>query len=287
MDLLSNGEVFFLILSANMLKEYFAEFKKGIFAYWKAHKVIRELKLWHYFIFPLIAGILFSVAFYYLAQFLDGRMKANPDSYMINIEWYRRFHAWLSHVVFWPFMFWVYTTSFKYVVLAMISPLLARLSATVEVKLKGIKPEKNSFQQMMKDITRAIKLAFRNVLWETSIELVLLIIPYIRGILVFGVSGFYSGFSMMDYTLERKRYSREESIEFMRGHRGLTLGLGLPFYAVMLIPFAGVAIVPVYGVVAATIAVIEFDHSARSIGQEIPDENAEGLQEIEIEVVED
>lgn len=242
-----------------MLKEYFAGMKMGITAYWKAHKVIRELRLWNYFIAPIIAGIIFSAGFYFLAQKIGAAMASEGD-YLFEIEWYRRLNTWLVTVMYWPFMLWLYTVSFKYVVLAMISPLLARLSATVEQKMKGTPPPKFSFKQTYHDISRALRLALRNLVWETGIGVVLFILPWVRTWLLFGVSSFYSGYSIMDYTLERKRYTIPESIEFMRANRGVALGLGIPFYGVMLIPFAGVALVPVYGVVAATLAVIELPH---------------------------
>lgn len=262
-----------------MLKEYFKGWRNGVAVYWRAHKVIRELRLGHFFIAPIIAGILFTLAFYWVAQKIGASMESE-GGYFFEIEWYRRLITWLNTVMYWPFMIWLYTVSFKYVVLAMISPFLARLSALVEQKMRGTPPPPFSFSQTVRDISRAMRLAARNFMWETGIGVVLFILPWVRSWLLFGVSSFYSGYSIMDYTLERKKYTIPESIEFMRNNRGLCLGLGMPFYAIMLIPFAGVALVPVYGVVAATLAVTDVIYAPQPETEEVETE------EIEVEEVE-
>lgn len=237
----------------------FREFGGALKAYIEAHKVIVRLNLWKYFIAPIVAGVAFTIAFYFLAVNLEASIADDPD-YLLNMAWYRRLMDYLMGVVYWPTMIWLYTVSYKYVVLALISPILSRVSEIVERRLTGEKPDPYSFSQLLEDIGRAFKLAFRNLLWETVIGIFLLFIPYVRAIFVFLVASFYSGFSIMDYTLERKRYDVGESIKFMRGHRGMALGLGIPFYGILLVPIIGVAIVPIYGVVAATLEILKLEH---------------------------
>jgi len=68
---------------------------------------------------------------------------------------------------------------------------------------------------------------------------------------------YYYGFSMLDYSFERKKITAAESIYFIGNHRGLAIGNGLMFYLIQLMPIVGWVLAPTYAVVAATLSLHE------------------------------
>ena len=67
--------------------------------------------------------------------------------------------------------------------------------------------------------------------------------------------GYYYGFSMLDYSMERHKKSTSESIAFVAAHKGLAIGNGLVFYLFHLLPLIGWILAPAYAVVAATLSI--------------------------------
>jgi CysZ protein len=68
------------------------------------------------------------------------------------------------------------------------------------------------------------------------------------------VECYYYGFSMLDYSSERKRLSASESLRFIGRHKGLAIGNGMVFYMMHAVPVLGWLLAPAYAVVAATLS---------------------------------
>jgi CysZ protein len=100
-------------------------------------------------------------------------------------------------------------------------------------------------------------------LWGITF-IVPIFIPF-TAILLFMVSAYYYGFSMLDYSNERKRLSVKNSIHYIQKHKGLTLGNGVVYQLIISIPFFGAIFAPITAVVAATISVFEMDEEIKSI----------------------
>lgn len=112
----------------------------------------------------------------------------------------------------------------------------------------------------MIDLWRAVKIAFRNMLWQTVYLVTILILSFlpvigwISPVLTWLVECYYFGFSMLDYNSERNKLSAQASIEFIGLHKGLAIGNGLVFYLMHLVPVAGWIFAPSYAVIAATLS---------------------------------
>jgi CysZ protein len=152
-----------------------------------------------------------------------------------------------------------YFSLFKYIFLIIGSPIFAYLSE----KTESIMEEKDfpfSFKQLLKDILRGIRLALRNMLWQTVYTLsifVLAFIPvvgWITPLIALMVECYYFGFSMLDYSCERNKLSTSQSVAFIGKHKGLAIGNGMIFYIMHLIPILGWILAPSYAVIAATIS---------------------------------
>ena len=73
--------------------------------------------------------------------------------------------------------------------------------------------------------------------------------------ILFVISMYYYGFSMIDYSNERMNLSVCESVQFVSTNKGFAIANGLIFYVLLMIPFVGLLIAPSYSVIAATIGV--------------------------------
>ena len=137
--------------------------------------------------------------------------------------------------------------------------MFAYLSEKTESIIEG-KEYPFNFRQLMKDILRGIKLALRNILWQTVYTLSILILSFIpvvgwvTPLLALLVECYYLGFSMLDYSCERNKLSTSQSILFIGRHKGLAIGNGLVFYLMHLVPILGWLLAPSYAVIAATIS---------------------------------
>ncbi len=152
-----------------------------------------------------------------------------------------------------------YFSFFKYLFLIIGSPLFAYLSE----KTEAIMEERDfpfNFQQLLKDIARGIKLAFRNALWQTVYTLSILILSFIpligwfTPLIALIIECYYLGFAMLDYSCERNKLSASQSIDFIGRHKGLAIGNGIVFFLMHSVIIVGWILAPSYAVVAATIS---------------------------------
>jgi CysZ protein len=152
-----------------------------------------------------------------------------------------------------------YFSLFKYLFLIIGSPLFAYLSEKTEAMIEG-KEYPFNFKQLLKDIVRGVRLALRNMLWQTVYTLSILVLSFIPVIgwvtplLALLIECYYLGFSMLDYSCERNKLSTSQSITFIGRHKGLAIGNGIIFYLMHIVPVIGWLFAPSYAVIAATLS---------------------------------
>ncbi len=238
----------------------------AISAYFKAHHFIVKNKLWKWILVPgIIYSILFVVGIYFFWQ---------SSAYMIEYllskirlkNWLQRENTgWLSfififgQIVLQLILMLFYFSWFKYLFLIIGSPLFSYLSEKTEaIILKEEYPF--SLKKFLSDVIRGIHIAIRNTLWQTVYTVSILflalipILGWITPLLALFIECFYFGFSMLDYTSERKGLSSAQSIDFINHHRGLAIGNGMVFYLMHVLPVVGWIFAPGYAVIAATLS---------------------------------
>ena len=152
-----------------------------------------------------------------------------------------------------------YFSWFKYLFLIIGSPVFAYISERTEAIING-KEYPFDIKQFGKDIIRGIGLALRNTLWQTVYLLSIFLLAFIpvigwaTPVLVLFVESYYFGFSMLDYSSERKKLSVAQSIDFIGNHKGLAIGNGMVFYLMHWVPIVGWILAPTYAVIAATLS---------------------------------
>jgi len=236
-----------------------------------AHQFIKTHRLWKYIIFPgLINIFLFYFSFNWfldrVSDWVAGLIHIDcSDSNLWDwlctiISFISGFLEFFVRYILYVSFIGLYLLVYKNVILIIYSPVLAYLIEVVEKKHKGIEvPFK--LEQFIKDTVRGVILAGRGLLVESVVLLVLFIflfipiINLIQPILMWLVSAYFLGVSMIDYTLERKGYNIKKSIVYSKKHKSLAGGIGIVFQLIFMLPFFGWMIAPTYSAVAAYFAV--------------------------------
>jgi CysZ protein len=235
---------------------FWQELKSGANAYGRAHRAIVKHNLWGYLLIPGIASLLYAAALATLGfVFYDDVAAAGSqwagESVWQGVLW------WLISIVFWLVVILLIFFTHKYVTLMLLSPFLSHLSEVVEVKEFQRGKIDSSLREILHDLWRGILINLRNLTLEFLLSIPLGFVPFVGTFLVFFVQSFYVGFSMMDYTLERKRLSVGASARFVRSHRGIAYGIGGVYNLIMLIPLVGWFFAPTYATIASTLVTVE------------------------------
>jgi CysZ protein len=243
---------------------FLKEFFKGLGAYGKAHRTISKYKLWSYIIFPGIISL-----FYILMLIAVGGIYFPSLSNYINARLIPDFMKGeamkaVTAVLLWIFLLLMGYITYKQVVLIFLSPILSYLSEVTEKAVYSQPSPDLNFKDLIKDLVRGIVINVRNLFFMIILMIpawMLVIIPLVGAVispvLMFLIQFYFDGFSLMDYTLERKRYSVKESIRFARNNRPRVIGVGMGFMLMFIIPLVGWFTAPAYGTVAATLAALE------------------------------
>lgn len=249
----------------------------GFSSFATAHHFIKKHKLWH---FVLLPGLLNIFIFYFSLTWFSS-LVVDWVASIFEIEcgngvlgsicsWladYSGVFKWVLSKVLYLAFIGVYLYIYKSFILIVYSPVLAYLIEVVD-KLHTGNDAPFNMQQFISDTVRGIVLAMRALFVEGALVLLLLFLAFIpvvnllQPILMWLVSAYFLGTSMIDYSLERKGYSVKKSVSYNKSNKTLAMGLGSVFQLVFLIPFVGWMIAPTYSAVAAYFAVNKLETKA-------------------------
>lgn len=238
----------------------------AIQSYFEAHNFIVQHRLWKWILIPgLLYAILFTVSIYFFGKSSTAVIEYLTEATGLD-NWLQKFqNGWLGFfftfagIILWLLQMMLYFSLFKYLFLIIGSPVFAYLSEKTEAIMEG-KDSSFRYSQLIKDAARGIKLALRNMLWQTVYLVALLllsffpVIGWITPLIALVVECYYYGFSMLDYSFERQKLSPSQSIRFITQHKGLATGNGLVFFLMHTVIFIGWILAPAYAVIAATLS---------------------------------
>ncbi|WP_372754845.1 EI24 domain-containing protein [Mariniflexile sp.] len=239
-----------------MIKNIFS----GIQAYFGAFSLISKLKLWKYFVIPMlisfITAILIGVSAYALSD--------NIGFYVSKIwvwNWGKETFTTICNIIGGLLIILIGLILFKHIIMALSAPFMSPVSEKIEHHLVGQlhTHRKTSF---LAQLLRGIRINIRNLGLELVLTVPILLLGFIPIIGIFStvllvlVQAYYAGFGNMDYTLER-HFKYHESIQFVKNNRGLAIGNGIIFLLFLLIPVIGVILVLPLSVTAASVKTIE------------------------------
>lgn len=236
----------------------------AIKAYAGAFELISKLKLWRYFVIPILISIVTAISIGLSAYgFSD-----DIGQFISRIwvwEWGKETFTTISEIFGGLIIIFLGLVLYKHIIMALSAPFMSPVSEKIEIHLLGEESKlsdqhrNTSFHQQL---WRGIRINVRNLLmelWFTIIILIISLIPVIgwfTSLILFFIQAYYAGFGNMDYTLER-HFKYKESVSFVRKHRGIAIGNGIVFMLFLLIPVIGVILVLPLSVTAASTETIK------------------------------
>jgi len=214
--------------------QFFKNFILGVRSYYKAIKFIIAHKFYWYLIIPAILMLII----YYIGSLIKNSYTFPKAENMNEIVWY------LIYLLIEISIAILLMKFAKYLVVIILSPLISHLSMKTEKILTG-NTYPFSFGQLVQDVKRAAKIVIRNLMWEYFFFLIILIVSFLGWddpksspifYLTFVIGFFYYGFAFLDYINERRRLDIDESIIFVRKHRGLAIVIGGVYSLLILVP---------------------------------------------------
>ncbi len=211
--------------------------------YLKGIRFLIEHKLYWFVLFPLIlfAGV-YWVGLYF--ENVETRIGQEMIEKARDFETLRGVTWMTTRMLFFDSLYIVFTKFTLYIVVIILSPLLAFLSERIEKILTGNKYQ-FSPKQLFNDIKRGLRIALRNIFWEYFFIIIILGIASFFGgtaknFFIFSLPiaiGFYFyGFAFIDYINERRRLNIQQSIYFVSKHKGLAIAIG-SIYSIFFLSF--------------------------------------------------
>ena len=234
---------------------------RGLQVYTGAYGLISKLKLWKYFVIPVIISVVVFAMIFVSAYGLSD----NLGEWMAGIwiwETGKATFTTISTFIGGIVIFAIGLVLYKHIIMALSSPFMSPVSERIEAYFTG-KPAKNYVNtNFSKQLVRGIRIGMRNLFKELTLTIPILILKFIpvvnifSTVLLFLVQAYYAGFANMDYTLER-HFKYRESVAFIRQHRGLAIGNGIGFLLLLLIPVVGVILVLPLSVTSASVIAVD------------------------------
>lgn len=239
------------------IKSMIKGFIDGATSYVKAFRTISNLQLWGYMLVPVLVSIVLGVAILGSAWGISDQL----GDWIISLypwDWGKATLGKIADVFGALFVVALGFILFKHLVLALASPFMSFLSEKIERHERN-QPKMGGFStaQMLSDLVRGLRIAFRNIIRELFFTLLLFLMglfipvfsPFVA-LAIFLVQAYYAGFGNMDFTLER-HFRVRGSVQFVRQHWGLAIGNGTIFLLLFLTGIGFLVALPL-GAVAAT-----------------------------------
>jgi CysZ protein len=232
----------------------------GIRGYVGAFGLVSKLKLWKYFVIPIVISILTAAVIGLIAYGLSdsiGQYLARIWIWDLGKETFTAFTSFLGAI----FVLVIGLILYKHIILALSAPFMSAVSEKIEIHINGSLKHNHRKTTFQEQLWRGIRINVRNLGKELLITIPILLLKFVplvnifSTILLFLVQAYYAGFGNMDYTLER-HLNYKESINFVGRNKGVSIGNGIVFMLCLLIPILGIIIVLPLSVTAASVKTV-------------------------------
>lgn len=230
-------------------------------------KVIKDAGLRKFYFLPGIISIFLFGGFIYLGEYLSLNLASALENFFKLQEYGSILYIFIKILV-WICTVFFYYLVYKSLLLVIISPILGYVSERVETHLTGKKFDftfKDNLRFLIRGIDIGLKSFFKQMVGTCVVMLLGFIFPINLSIplLIFIIQGYFTGFSFMDYTLERYNLSPKESLDFLKKQRVYAALCGGIFTLLFFIPVVGIFIAPLITCVATTMITLELlkEHS--------------------------
>ena len=241
----------------------------GMKEYAGAFGLISKLKLWKYFIIP----ILISVVTAFLIGIEAYVLSDNIGSYIAKLwiwDFGKETFTSISNFVGVVIILIIGLILYKHIIMALSAPFMSAVSEKIEHHFYGDAVHLHRKSTFTQQLVRGIRINSRNLLKELLITFPILLLKFIpvinifSTILLFLVQAYYAGFGNMDYTLER-HLNYKKSVQFVGQNKGIAIGNGIVFMLFLLIPVIGIIIVLPFSVTASSTKTLSLLHNKQDL----------------------
>lgn len=162
-------------------------------------------------------------------------------------------YQWLLHVM----SFIILLGTFKYIVLIITGPLMSLISEKLENELSTQKTGRK-VPGFFAGMTRGVAVNLVNVTKEMVYTIILFMLGFIPGLaiittpLIFIIQGYFAGYGLMDFYLERY-FSYGDSNKVVGREKIFAVTTGVIFVLIFSIPVIGMILAPVLGTISSTL----------------------------------
>ena len=269
------------------MTSFWSDFRLGLNQYSKSFNFIRRNGMLHFYLYPiLLIVVLAATSFFGIQSLVDlisvwlngliGVEEIPADDFWGKTKaFFSEAGRYIVQALVWVSLLLVFYKLQKYVVLIVMSPVMALVSERTDEIVTGNRYP-FSLKQVLKDVFRGVGIALRNGAIELLITVVLLTLNLLVTIFfspltiitsplvtvaLFVIGAYFYGFSTIDYTSERYRLNMADSVQLVRRNRGLAVANGSVFMLWLIVPFfgtyIGTIIAPITCTVGATLALLE------------------------------
>ncbi|MDF1861403.1 MAG: EI24 domain-containing protein [Verrucomicrobiales bacterium] len=236
----------------------------GITIYFRVPRILFRYKLWPFQLLPAVISLFLSIALFWIFYLVAGRFSEWMDGLIrVPIEWLDQTititMAVLTFIALAAGFFFVH----KHLVLIALAPFLGTIAEETMKAVKGDSYVKSDLG-IVPSLGRSAQINLRYILREIVTNLGFLccgIIPLFGSVVsatgMFLTQARFLGYGLMDFPLENRGLSVNESDRFAHQRKGLSVGIGAGYLLLMMIPFVGWMFAPTFGTVAGTLRAIE------------------------------
>lgn len=223
--------------------------------------IVREAKLKKFYFLPGIISIGLFFTLVALGDYLSLTLSKSLEDFF-KLGEYQSFLYILIKILIWVCTVFFYYLIYKSLLLVILSPILGYISERVETHLTG-KEFNFSFGDNINFLIRGVNIGLKSFFKQMVGTCVVMLLGFIFPInlsiplLIFIIQGYFTGFSFMDYTLERYNLSPKESLQFLKKQRVYAALCGGIFTILFFIPIIGIFIAPLITCVATTKITLE------------------------------
>lgn len=176
----------------------------------------------------------------------------------------------------------LFTGALKYIMLLLLEVVIFHICRKTLDILTGEMTEL-TFKDFIKAQTRMLKVVARSFVMELILITLVKIfftffgfIDFLKPALIFGIQCYYLGFVVLDNYNEQFDMSIKESVKYSRKFIGVSLGIGLILYFLLIIPIIGSIIAP--GLAAVTVTLVMFKLTGQDLKKQPMPANLQPLE---------
>ncbi len=251
------------------MSRFISEFIAGVKSYQEAYDFTNQHHLWRFYWIPALINLLIFMG----VTWLGWHYGSDLIAYLKSFVPFERMPDWAAQIVgfFITLLLRILTLIllmklYRFIVMIFLSPVLGIIAEKVQLILLQIPEPEFDTALLIRNIIRGLRLTISNMCLELGITIPLMIlglfVPFLSPIttlLILTTESYFIGFGAIDLRNEFVKLSGAESRKIIWKRKGISIGNGLTFSLLLLIPVFGILFAPIFSVVAGNLAIHQIE----------------------------